>query len=292
MGGAARRKVAAEHGLAAAARRLDVVLRDLVSAAAPMTPLVLLRHGPTVWTREHRLQGRVDLSLDDGGRAKVRGWRLAAGARRLPWLTSPLRRAARDGGGARHRRGAARSAPHRDGLGPTGRAAPSPSCAPCTATPWRSAEARGSISSRPAARARARFRQRLEPLLAEIAAADRPVGAVTHKGVIRALLALATGWDMRGKAPARLDWDAVHLFELDRAGRPAPLRFNLGSPAERSLAMRRRVALPRPASARHRPLAARRGDRASDAGGRPRGHRALGRRRPRRAPLPSPSPPC
>jgi probable phosphoglycerate mutase len=68
---------------------------------------------------------------------------------------------------------------------------------------------------------------RLQPLLAEIAAAGRPVGAVTHKGVIRAMLALATGWDMRGAAPFHLDWRAAHLFELDREGRPAPLRLNL-----------------------------------------------------------------
>jgi probable phosphoglycerate mutase len=69
---------------------------------------------------------------------------------------------------------------------------------------------------------------RLQPLLAEIAASGRPVGAITHKGVIRALLALATSWDMRGKAPVRLNWRAVHLFALDGDGKPTPLRLNLG----------------------------------------------------------------
>src|SRR5204863_9726600 len=33
-----------------------------------------------------------------------------------------------------------------------------------------------------------------------------PVLAVTHKGVIRAALSLATGWDLQGKPPARFDW--------------------------------------------------------------------------------------
>jgi probable phosphoglycerate mutase len=65
------------------------------------------------------------------------------------------------------------------------------------------------------------------PLLAEIAAQKGPVGAVTHKGIIRAVLALATGWDMTGKAPARLSWDALHLFRLNPGGQPRIERLNL-----------------------------------------------------------------
>jgi broad specificity phosphatase PhoE len=69
--------------------------------------------------------------------------------------------------------------------------------------------------------------QRLKPLLGEIARGGTPVGAVTHKGVIRALFALASGWDMLGKAPARLDWQSAHLFRLNAGGRPAVERLNL-----------------------------------------------------------------
>jgi probable phosphoglycerate mutase len=68
---------------------------------------------------------------------------------------------------------------------------------------------------------------RLLPLLAEIAQAGRPTGAITHKGVIRAVFALASGWDMLGKPPARLDWQSAHLFRLDAHGRPAIERLNL-----------------------------------------------------------------
>jgi len=50
---------------------------------------------------------------------------------------------------------------------------------------------------------------------------------VTHKGVIRALLALACGWDMTGEPPARLDWESAHLFELDPTRGPAVRRLNL-----------------------------------------------------------------
>ncbi len=59
------------------------------------------------------------------------------------------------------------------------------------------------------------------------AAPGRPTAAITHNGVIRAVFSLATGWDMRGKPPARLRWPAAQLFRLDRDGRPAVERLNL-----------------------------------------------------------------
>jgi len=73
---------------------------------------------------------------------------------------------------------------------------------------------------------------RVQPLLAEIARSGRPTAAITHKGVIRAVLALATGWDMRDKPPHRLSWAAAQLFRLDPAGRPTVERLHL--PLERA----------------------------------------------------------
>ena len=37
-----------------------------------MTALALIRHGPTSWNEEHRLQGQADIPLSADGRAKVR----------------------------------------------------------------------------------------------------------------------------------------------------------------------------------------------------------------------------
>ena len=68
---------------------------------------------------------------------------------------------------------------------------------------------------------------RLAPWLAQVAARKRPLVAVTHKGVIRAILALATGWDMTGTPPARLGWDCAHLFALAADGAPTVERLNL-----------------------------------------------------------------
>jgi probable phosphoglycerate mutase len=69
--------------------------------------------------------------------------------------------------------------------------------------------------------------QRLRPWLARLGATRQPVVAVTHKGVIRAVLGLATGWDFLGKPPARLDWSMAHLFAIDATGHPAIHHLNL-----------------------------------------------------------------
>jgi broad specificity phosphatase PhoE len=54
-----------------------------------------------------------------------------------------------------------------------------------------------------------------------------PVVAVTHKGVLRAVLAAATGWDMTVKPPVRLRAGALHWFEVDATGRIALLECNV-----------------------------------------------------------------
>jgi probable phosphoglycerate mutase len=63
--------------------------------------------------------------------------------------------------------------------------------------------------------------------LRDCAAAGAPTLAVTHKGVIRAVLALATGWTMQGEAPVRLRWDRLHVFALGADGTPRVERLNV-----------------------------------------------------------------
>src|SRR3990172_2610638 len=61
--------------------------------------VILVRHGPTAWTAEGRLQGQTDVPLSSEGEVQVARWRLppdlaqlqATG--RLSWVASPLRRA-------------------------------------------------------------------------------------------------------------------------------------------------------------------------------------------------------
>ncbi len=69
---------------------------------------------------------------------------------------------------------------------------------------------------------------RLRPWLHEQARGRQPTVAITHKGVIRAVYAMATGWDMRGTPPDDLDWDAAaHSFKLGGTGVPQCQRLNM-----------------------------------------------------------------
>jgi len=182
-----------------------------------MTAFLVIRHGATAWTEAGRLQGRADPALSASGRAALAGRRVPAAFAGARWLTSPLRRAREtarllgapeaaieacliemDWGAWEGRR----LAEIRAELGPS----------------MAANEARG-LDFRPEGGESPREVQaRLAPLLGELAGLAGPVIALTHKGVIRALLALATGWDMRNPPPARLAWDRGHAFTVAPGG--------------------------------------------------------------------------
>ena len=191
-----------------------------------MTRLALIRHAATAYNEEHRMQGRRDIPLSAAGRAAAGRWRMPPCLAGADWLTSPLARA----------RETARL------LGAVD-AAVEPRLVEMDWGRWEGrtiAELRAEqgaamaenealgLDFRPEGGESPREVQvRIAPWLAEIAARGRPVCAVTHKGVIRAVFALASGWDMTGKPPARLDWSAAHIFTIAADGAPAVERLNL-----------------------------------------------------------------
>jgi 2,3-bisphosphoglycerate-dependent phosphoglycerate mutase len=183
--------------------------------------LALLRHGETAWSAAGRIQGRTDVPLLPGCEIKMsevfRGMRI---------VTSPLQRCVQTA--------ALLGAPD---------AAREPRIIEMHWGDWegesfvalrerlgeamRLNEARG-LDFRPANGESPRdVRARVRAWLREVADAGQPTLAVTHRGVIRAILSDAFGWDMTGKPPAKLDWDAVHLFRLDGAGMPRVERLNV-----------------------------------------------------------------
>lgn len=182
-----------------------------------MTRLAVIRHGPTAWNAEKRLQGRADVPLSADGRAAVATWRLPFDASGFAWMSSPLCRAvetaeilgARDlvvepritetDWGAWEGR---RLADLRQELG-----------AAMTEN-----EARGLDFQPMGGESPRQVQMRLRPWLGDVAARRDATLAVAHKGVIRALLALATGWTMTGDPPVKLGRAAAHLFRLDGAG--------------------------------------------------------------------------
>jgi broad specificity phosphatase PhoE len=189
-----------------------------------MTMLALLRHGPTAWSRERRLQGRADLPLDTAGRASVLGWRLPQEFRGFRWVASPL----------------ARCTETAALLGLNAEIEPrliemewgrweGRTIAELRADPGQRAaqrEARGLDLDPPGGESPRAVQQRRMPLLAEIAVSRAPTACITHKGVIRAILSLATGWAMLDPQPVKLEWDAVHVFRLGSGGAPEVARLN------------------------------------------------------------------
>ena len=68
---------------------------------------------------------------------------------------------------------------------------------------------------------------RLTSWVSNMARLGRPVVAVTHRGVIRAVYAEATGWDMIGPPADELSTGAAHLFLARRDGSVGLIRANL-----------------------------------------------------------------
>ena len=191
-----------------------------------MIELVMIRHGPTAWNAEGRMQGRSDQPLSEAGRLEVGTWRVPMAFQSHHWVASPL---------ARTRETAAL-------LGYPD-AEPEPAVIETDWGEWEgqrledlrarlgarmaAMEARG-LDFRPPGGERPRdVQDRLRPWLVRLAEAGKPTVAVCHRGVIRALYSLATGWDFIGKPPVKLRHAAAHRFRIEAAGPPTVVQMNL-----------------------------------------------------------------
>ncbi|MEO1191115.1 MAG: histidine phosphatase family protein [Pseudomonadota bacterium] len=220
--------------------------------------LLVLRHATTAWNRARLLQGRHDQPLAPEGLTEAAGWHLPYWAKDWPVLTSPLRRAQQtaeamglpyqvadwliemDWG----RWEGQRLAHLRRELGPT----------------MARQEARGLDMTPTGGESPRHVRDRLDAGLSRLALQERhqpapPPGhprqyahwvvgrgsgpvlcaskdktglvAVAHKGVLRALLSLATGWDMTQPWPLAFRPGCGHLFVLDAQRRLRLVALNL-----------------------------------------------------------------
>lgn len=189
--------------------------------------VLFLRHGSTDWNESGRMQGRRDIPLSVRGRAQVLSWRLpTAGGEPIRWLSSPLARAvetARLLGGAW---------PDLE-----------PALVEMDWGEWEGLtlaelrtrfggafarnEAAGLDFRPPRGESPREVRERVQCWLRQLPPRTGTTVVVTHKGVLRALLSAATGWDMSLKPPLRLQRDAAHLFTVGSDGRIALIEGNL-----------------------------------------------------------------
>ena len=176
-----------------------------------MVLLAMLRHGDTAWSAEGRIQGRSDPPLTDDARQKLRRFRLPQVCAGMRIVTSPLARCVETAAllGAPNAERESRIAEMSWGAWEGRRLADlraefGAQMSENEARGWDFRPAGGESPREVLARVRA--------WLAEL---EEPTLAVTHRGVIRAVYAHAAGWDMRGKPPAKLAWDAVHVFRVE-----------------------------------------------------------------------------
>ena len=175
-----------------------------------MIRLALLRHGHTAWNRAGRIQGRTDVPLDGAAVAELAGLRLPA-----PWdaarlVASPLMRA----------RATARLVSGRD---PVTDAAlvemnwgdwEGMHGADLLADPasgFRDISDWGWTYTPPNGESLTDLRDRLLPW---VHGQTRDTVVVSHIGVMRVLMAMATGWDFHGPAPFRIKRNRLFIIEV------------------------------------------------------------------------------
>lgn len=188
-----------------------------------MTEIAFLRHGPTAWSVIGRLQGRADLPLSPEGRAGLAGRRPPPPFDACRCLTSPLRRARETAALIGRADAAVEPAVIEMDWGTyEGRTVAELRADP--ALGFAANEARGLDLAPPGGESPRMVQARLLRWLASLA--DERHLVISHKGVIRALAAMATDWPMQGKPPVRFDWRCLQVFAWE-GGRLRLSRVNL-----------------------------------------------------------------
>jgi probable phosphoglycerate mutase len=188
--------------------------------------LALLRHGPTGWNAQGRIQGHTDIPLSEAGLTKMRALRLPqefAGAR---VFSSPLRRA-------------------RETAEALGLAAPTLD-ARLMEQNWGRWEGLTNAEIRardgedcfiraglrhefrpPGGESTAELLARVAAFMTDAARQRRDAVAVAHLGVLRAAYILATGWAMETIMPGDLDLAKILVLSLAPDGTPSLHQLNM-----------------------------------------------------------------
>jgi broad specificity phosphatase PhoE len=190
-------------------------------------PFAVLRHAPTAWNRARRLQGLTDTPLTAEGEAIARGWRLPDPAARWRRVSSPLQRARRTAELLRPAAAVIADSRLREMSFGVWEGHTLADLRATAGHAFIAAEQLGLDFQPPGGESPRAVMDRIASWAAEVAATGMPVVAVAHKAVLRALLALATGWDMTDRPPVKLDWHAVHFFSAGNDGKVAVERLNV-----------------------------------------------------------------
>ncbi|MCZ4281149.1 histidine phosphatase family protein [Kiloniella laminariae] len=191
-----------------------------------MSEILVLRHGPTHWNSEKRLQGRSDIVLSPTGRDLVSSWRLPADWLTANWLVSPLKRAQETAELLGQQKIITDPLLIEMSWGDwEGKRLPDLRADPDSQIFEQ--EQRGLDLLPPGGESPRQVQNRLKPLLQRLASQNNPHVCVAHKGVLRALYAMASGWNMIDKPEIKLRDSCAHLFHLSETGIPCIVAMNL-----------------------------------------------------------------
>ncbi len=193
----------------------------------------MIRHGPTEWNENGIVQGRSDIPLSIRGKKQVASWVIPAKLQSFDWVASPLSRAKET---ARILSGLTVPTDDRlvemDWSSWEGQTLPAlrAELGDLTAA-W---EADGLDFRAPDGESPRDVQERLKPFLLDRAQLTKDTIVICHKGVIRAVYALAVGWDMKSKPPVKMNDGCAQLFSLDQNGIPETLELdlNLAAPSK------------------------------------------------------------
>ena len=190
-----------------------------------MTSFALIRHGPTEWNEQHRLQGQSDIPLSKKGKTTVGCWQVPTEYTTWKWYVSPMTRAQQTAAIL--------------GLKPD----PAPDIVEMHWGDWegktraeiekefgdsfRTRSLQGIDMRPPGGESPREVRARVLRWIESTADLGKPFAAVAHQGIIRAALSLATGWEMIGPPPFAMDWASVHIFTYDKSEGVEIDRFNV-----------------------------------------------------------------
>lgn len=187
--------------------------------------LYLMRHGPTDWSTEKRLQGRADRPLSKQGKETVERWStLAPKATRI--LSSPLIRAHETATILYPSRVVETDLRLIEMDFGTWEGHSIKELRAQFGEVFEAEEARGLDMQPPEGESPRQVQARLRPVLAELALRGEATSVIAHKGVLRALYAWASGWDMTTDPPEKLQEGCFHHLRVSAMAELSVIALN------------------------------------------------------------------
>jgi broad specificity phosphatase PhoE len=188
--------------------------------------IAFIRHGPTQWNDEGRLQGRKDIPLSEAGRRKMAALRPPPGFESARAYVSPLSRAREtarllglsdavvDERLSEHGWGRWEGLTREEILARDGPDAFDRAGRGIDFTPFGGESTRELVA-------------RVAAFLRDIARDERDAIAVSHRGILRTAYTLATGWDMASPMPEKLNLTCALILTLKPDGQAEISELNV-----------------------------------------------------------------